>query len=784
MIIPWTPVIAIDIAGSVVTFVLAVWCAVLAREWTLKKPNDIFRHYIFLLTLAIVFFAVSRSVGHLLKQLLLLCHQSLLWKQISPFSGAINSTTFVVIFAFGIYFHRFQKVHFEVERYRNNLEGMIAKRTTELEEINIRLSEEIAERKHVEYSLKESKGYLQAILDNTTLPMYLKDVEGNYILINREYERLARISNAEIIGKNDFDVFPGAIAALFQFQDNEVKAKNTPIEFEETILLHDGEHTFLTSKFPLRDNDIIYAVGGVCTDITQRKLAEEKLAAEQERLAVTLRSIGDGVITTDVSGQIVLINKVAEDLTGWSQEEAVGRPFDEVFQLLTKNREHYPNPVTTALNSGQIFSLEEQTILVNKHGGELLIADSGAPIRDTGSNTIGVVIVFRDISRQSRLEEENLKAKKLESVGVLAGGIAHDFNNILAAILGNINLARLDTSIHEQTQHLLLAAEKASLRAKDLTQQLLTFSKGGEPVKKTASLQEVVKDSADFVLHGKNVVVRYTFPDDLWLVDIDKGQISQVIQNIVINADHAMPDGGMISIVCENIEGNAEPELSLTGKYVAIAITDTGVGIAPDVIEKMFDPYFSTKSTGSGLGLAICHSIIRKHHGHITATSTPGEGTTFTITLPASNNPLTRPEKLPLETQAGQQAKILFMDDEEIVRNVAKSMLNYLGHEVILASDGAEAIRLFSDELASTSPFDLTIMDLTVPGGMGGEEAVKEILSRSPQAKVIVSSGYSNDPIMAKYQHYGFCAAIVKPYQLDELGRVTGEVLCSPPLNS
>lgn len=784
MIISWTPVVMVDITGSVALLFLALWCAVLAKEWTQKKPDDIFRHYIFLLTIAIVFFAVSRSVGHLLKQLLLLSHQDLLWKEISPFSGAINSATFVVIFAFGIYFHRFQKVHFEVERYRNNLEEMIAKRTAELEETNIRLSEEILERKHAENSLKESKGYLQAILDNTTLPMYLKDIEGNYILINREYERLAHITNAEIVGKNDFDVFPGPIAALFQFQDDEVKANDLPITFEETILLQDGEHTFLTSKFPLRDNDSIYAVGGVCTDITQRKLAEEKLAAEQERLAVTLRSIGDGVITTDVSGQIVLINKVAEELTGWSQEEAIGKPFEEVFLLLTKDRKPYPNPVPTALKSGQIFTLEEQTILVTKKGGELLIADSGAPIRDKASNTIGVVIVFRDITRQLQLEEENLKAKKLESVGVLAGGIAHDFNNILSAILGNINLARLDESMQASTLQLLLAAEKASLRAKDLTQQLLTFSKGGEPVKETASLQEVVRDSADFVLHGKNVAVRYTFPADLWLADIDKGQISQVIQNIIINAEHAMPDGGVITVVCKNIEGGAVPELPPTGKYVAIAITDTGSGISPDVIGKIFDPYFSTKDTGSGLGLAICHSIISKHHGHLAVTSTPGEGATFTITLPASSHPVLQSEENAPQVQGKQQAKILFMDDEEIVRNVAKSMLNHLGHEVVFASDGEEAIRLFSEALDSSSPFDLTIMDLTVPGGMGGEEAVKKIVSISPQAKVIVSSGYSNDPIMASYKHYGFCAAIVKPYQLTELGRVTGETLCAPQLNS
>lgn len=779
MNVPWSPVILVDITGSILTLFIALWCSILSREFTQKKPDDVFRNYIFLLTLAIVFFAISRSCGHLLKQILICFDMADTWEHISPFSGSINSVTFVVIFSFGIYFHRFQKIHSEIESHRNNLENMIAERTLELEETNLLLSEEITERKHIEHALKESKGYLQAILDNTTLPMYLKDVEGAYILINKEYEKLTHITNAEIIGKNDLDIFPEPIATLFQSQDRDVKEKNAPIEFEETILLGDGEHTFLTSKFPLRDKGVVYAIGGVCTDITRRKIAEEKLAAEQERLSVTLRSIGDGVITTDTSGQIILINKIAEELTGWSQEEAFGKPLGKVFNLLTKGRAHYPDPVKNVLETGHIVALEESAILVSRQGKELIIADSGAPIRDKDSKMIGVVIVFRDVTHQIKLEEENLKIKKLESVGVLAGGIAHDFNNILAAILGNINLVRLNANMNAETEKLLAEAEKASLRAKDLTQQLLTFSKGGEPVKETSSLQEIIQDSANFVLHGKKVACKYQFAEDLCLVDIDKGQISQVIQNIIINANDALQNGGIINVSCENIDSSADKQLSRGKNYVKISISDNGPGIPANLIDKIFDPYFSTKKTGSGLGLAVCHSIITKHNGYIDVKSSPNEGTTFTIILPASSH--SKQERIATTEKITKvpNAKILIMDDEKAIRNVVSAMLCHLGHDVVVAQDGEEAIRLFGEALNSAAPIDITIMDLTIPGGMGGEDAVKEILKMNPEAKVIASSGYSTDPIMANYKQYGFCAAIVKPYQLNDLMKVTGEVLGS-----
>ena len=381
------------------------------------------------------------------------------------------------------------------------------------------------------------------------------------------------------------------------------------------------------------------AFGGKCyvvavvRDISDRKEAERELAAERERLTVTLRSIGDGVITTDIAGNIILINKVAEHLTGWTQAEAHGKSLPEVFHIIDeKTGERAENPVEQALSAGNIISLANHTALIARDGSTISIADSGAPIRDHKSRIIGVVIVFRDVTEKNRMEEELLKGRKLESVGILAGGIAHDFNNILAAILGNISLALTLTDPACETYEMLVDSEKASLRAKDLTQQLLTFAKGGDPVRKIAAIDEVIRDSSGFVLRGSNVRCDFRFSEELWPVAIDTGQISQVIQNIVINASHAMPTGGKIAIDCSNYCSDSNDIISVRpGNYIKIAVKDQGVGIPIDLLDKIFDPYFTTKQKGSGLGLATTHSIIKKHDGHITVDSEPGRGTTFTI---------------------------------------------------------------------------------------------------------------------------------------------------------
>ncbi len=341
------------------------------------------------------------------------------------------------------------------------------------------------------------------------------------------------------------------------------------------------------------------------------------------------------------------------------------------------------------------------------------------------------------------------------------------------AILGNLSLSQLDPDLKKATRDHLDKAAKASLRAKGLTQQLLTFAKGGAPLKETTSLAEVVMDSADFVLSGQSVSCRFDIPEDLWLVDIDKGQISQVVQNLVLNAGQAMPEGGVVEIACRNLAtlpGEASRE---NDRFVLMTIRDHGAGIPAEVADKIFDPFFSTKSGGSGLGLPIINSIIAKHGGKITFDTTPGNGTTFSVFLPASEieadaATLTEADSCPLP---GAKT-ILVMDDEQMIREVAKAMLTHLGHEVLLTKDGEEAISLYQERMAAGLKPDLVFMDLTIPGAMGGQEAVRELLRLDPAAKVVVASGYSNDPVLAEYSKHGFLAAITKPFQLHEIARI------------
>ncbi|MCF6246666.1 MAG: PAS domain S-box protein [Desulfobacula sp.] len=649
-----------------------------------------------------------------------------------------------------------------------------------INQMRLRLKDGIRQRENTELILRESEEKFRLIFTHSPLAVVHLDKDGIIKTCNDNLSVILGASQETLMGFSTLrsivdQNMKSAIAAALSGKDSYYQGNYLSVTGGITTPIQARFAPLLTS-----DGSISGAIG-ILIDITEQKQTEKNLADEKERLAVTLRSIGDGVITTDISGNVILLNKVAEELTGWGHQEAVGHPLEEVFHIISElTGEQCENPVTKVIGSGQTVGLANHTVLVAKDGRKLSIADSGAPILDTESNIIGVVLVFRDVTEQIKNEKEMHKIKKLESIGVLAGGIAHDFNNILAAILGNINLALFDTTLNDRTKELLESAEKASTRAKDLTQQLLTFAKGGEPVKEVSSLKNVIKDSASFVLHGDKVACRYDIPEDLWLVDIDKGQMSQVIQNIVLNASHAMPEGGVIKIKCEN--SSSCDALQLHGlkkrKSVKIYIQDNGIGMTANVAEKIFDPYYTTKQEGSGLGLAISQSILIKHQGNIRVESSPGVGTLFTICLPASEKTKPQKQKSFAKKKISFQANILIMDDDAMLRNVAKEMLATFGHEVALAADGEEAVKLYQKSMNS-GKFDLVIMDLTIPGGMGGKEAVQKVLDIDPAAKVIVSSGYSNDPIMANFKDFGFCSAIVKPYRLQELSKLIDQVFFS-----
>ncbi|MEO7319162.1 MAG: PAS domain S-box protein, partial [Chthoniobacteraceae bacterium] len=375
----------------------------------------------------------------------------------------------------------------------------------------------------------------------------------------------------------------------------------------------------------------------------ERKRFDEDLAAEKERLAVTLRSIGDGFITTDNGGRVLMLNNVAERLTGWTQEHAAGRPLTDVFRLRhERTRRPMNDAIMAIVGQGSAEELAGPAVIVAHDGTERVIETNVSPIKDGLNEKVGVVLVFRDVTERMRSEEERRKNEKLESLGIAAGGIAHDFNNLLTAILGNVSIALMHGKTGDPITDRLVAAKKASLRAQELAQQLLTFAKGGSPIKKTASIAQLVRDTVGFSLRGSNVRCDFTIPDDLWPAEVDPGQISQVIQNLAINADQAMPAGGTLHVDCDNVDFSAtNPHQSLkAGRFLRIAVRDEGIGIPEENLKKIFDPYFTTKPKGSGLGLATTYSIIKNHGGVVEVASKPGEGTAFCIYLPASDKPV------------------------------------------------------------------------------------------------------------------------------------------------
>jgi len=505
----------------------------------------------------------------------------------------------------------------------------------------------------------------------------------------------------------------------------------------------------------------------------ERRAMQAAIARERELHAIVLRCIADGVVATDTEGRITLMNRVAETLSGWRLDQARGRHLLEVFPTRhPRSGEAMPDPVPAVVQNGQAPRTFPHEVLTARDGTQRLVAITSSPVRDEASRIIGAVFAYRDVTERRRLEQEGLRAQKLESLGVLAGGIAHDFNNILTGVLGNISLAASVVAENEPIRARLLEAEQALVRARDLTRQLLTFARGGLPVKQTAAIRDLIVDSAQFVLRGSRSQCEFSIPEDLAPVDVDVGQFSQVIQNLVLNADQAMPDGGVIRIRAENVRGpDGRP------RSVRVFLADTGVGIPESHLERIFDPYFTTKPGGTGLGLATSYSIVRNHGGTITVESRVGSGSTFCIEIPVAAGHPVQVERPPTTRTSGHGRRVLVMDDEPLVLSVARQILKHLGYEVETASDGAEALRVFQNARESGRPFDVVIVDLTVPGGIGGIETLEALKRVDPAVRVVVSSGYSSDPIMADYARHGFCGVVAKPYTVSELNRAISEAV-------
>ena len=414
-----------------------------------------------------------------------------------------------------------------------------------------------------------------------------------------------------------------------------------------------------------------------------------------------------------------------------------------------------------------------------RDGGIIWIQERSQIILQPDGSIAYISGIFFDISERQRLEEERLRLDKLESLGIMAGGIAHDFNNLLTAMLGNINLAALTPPLPPPTEEYLSSAEQACVRAQALAQQLLTFARGGAPIKKLSPLIPLIREVANLALAGSSCRAEFILSEDLWHAEVDPGQLGQALHNLLINADQAMPEGGAITVVAANRVLVDKTELPLPpGSYVEISIGDQGPGVSPEYLGKIFDPYFSTKQKGHGLGLATAFSIVKKHGGHLLAASTPGFGAIFTFYLPASRtSPTLEPETEKVPTTG--QGRILVMDDEPLVCEVAGRMLKHLGYEVEDAPDGGVALEKYRQARAQGRPFDAVILDLTVPGGLGGQETLEILQQLDPQMKAIVSSGYADSLIMTQFAAHGFQGVIKKPYRLTDFSQTLAQVLGS-----
>ena len=502
--------------------------------------------------------------------------------------------------------------------------------------------------------------------------------------------------------------------------------------------------------------------------------SEENAHRESERLASTLESISDGVVVIDGQGKVALFNPAAEAMFPGTHSPVLGRPLEEFLPVTSLLDGEQARRYQALLQDPAGIRLDAEQVPIGCENNQTIWFEiSAVPIK---GSTGGLVFAFRDITARRLLEMEERRTQKLESLGLLAGGIAHDFNNLLTIILGNLSLAEDTLEIPKEERIHLEKIRQAANRAGRLTRQLLTFAKGGGPVRKTTNLAPLLRDAVSLSLSGSNVECALDLPPDLWWSEIDSDQFAQVIGNLVINAFQAMPDGGRLEISARNLA--AEDDHGIRDRAVEIAVRDFGQGIPEENLARIFDPYFTTKEKGSGLGLAIALSIVEKHDGQLIVDSIPGQGTTFRLVLPAcppgSEEMPARPSSK--TSPAANGLRILFMDDEEDIRQLLGRMLDKLGIDWESTAHGMEALAAFNRARDRGSPFNLVILDLTIPGGMCGLETSRRLRELDPDIPLIVASGYSQDPVLEDYQNYGFSGFLRKPFSLEDLRRTVEEL--------
>jgi PAS domain S-box-containing protein len=547
--------------------------------------------------------------------------------------------------------------------------------------------------------------------------------------------------------------------------------------------LTDGSirHVQERTKLIVNDNNEACRVIGTVQDITERRQAEDALRDSERLIRSLIHATKDIVVFKDKDFIFRVMNQAMCQLVGKSENELAGKTDFDIFPKELADK--YRNDDKKVIESGCALTIDEEVSTLDGIG---YVSTTKAPVFNEGNECIGIVIIVRDITEQKKLQKEVLKIHKLESIGTLAGGIAHDFNNLLYVVMGNISIARDGLNLELETSESLKEAEQACIKAKELTARLITFSKGGDPVKKMMPINGLLKDMVVSILSESNITPKISITDAIINVNIDEGQIKQVVRNIVVNAKEAMDNNGQLTVSCENVDIAEKGYLTLNqGEYIKISFEDQGCGISKENLEKIFDPYFSTKDMGAdkgqGLGLTVSHSIIQKHGGLITVESEPQIGSTFSVYLPAflvKEPDFQKSEEKPAaQKPAIGTRKILLMDDEKAIRKFLGKVINRLGYDVETCIEGKEAVEIYTKAMESKEPFDVAILDLTNKIGMGGQATMKRLLEIDPGVKGIIITGYSDDPVVANFRAYGFSGFVIKPTTRDELSKVINEVL-------
>ncbi len=639
--------------------------------------------------------------------------------------------------------------------------------------------------------LKEVKGNLEHLLYMVSEGLLILNREGLITFANKALENMVGCKRSEMIGShysdrrwNFYCVDDGRVekASVFQsvFDTGRDLAdrvcrmgleKGKPkIFIVDATVHHDAEGKMAAVAAIVRDS----------TELNRVKAENVEIKNVYERLA---QYADEAIFRIQAeSGRIVYINDSAEKILGYGLNDYLS---NAEIQAKVINKNHLKHWVAALGKTAGAKDVLKNVVIecVARDGRTVILEMTVIAVRDENGSTVYFECLGRDVTIRRFMEAELAKAQKLESIGLLAGGIAHDFNNILTAVFGSLALAKMDILPESPVYTRLVAAEDHCMKAKALTRKLLTYSRGGSPQRRTASIANVITEAVNFTLSGKNVGCDFHLPEGLWSAQIDEGQMHQVVHSLITNACEAMPHGGNIDVGAENVKLSANDIPALAaGNYVKWYVRDHGVGISQEHMKKIFDPYFTTKQMGSvkgmGLGLAICYSIVKSHEGMVTVESTPGVGTTFTVYIPSSNGEKSDVRTPPVkEAPTGQRQKVLLIDDEQILLDVTGSMLKHLGYDVATAKSHGDAMDAYGRARQSAYPFSLIIMDLTMRGDEGGEIAIRRWKNTYPEVKAVISSGYMNDPVIEEYWKYGFVGAMVKPYSLFELKSALEKIL-------